>query len=177
MGLYETEEKFVALFGSEALDAYAEAELEYYDNDVSKPPFEFIDKENDGPLRTVFHCVYTAPDGKNWEIISESGIDNGNVMLELSESPLKIEIEQRRKYFVPIRERTTITPFQLAAYRHWRTSGLLPDKERDMNYDFHFDPCNLTYDYYRDWAKERGLRIGGEDSLKEYLTETEVSNV
>ena len=68
-----------------------------------------------------------------------------------------------KRLFKPIHDTELVRKkFAVARKADW-----FKEKEKAMNYDFHFDPSNKTRKYYQDWAAAKGLRIEAEEVVVE----------
>ena len=63
--------------------------------------------------------------------------------------------------FIPIDDRLSVTnPESYRLYLRLRTLPWFQEKERNYNYDRHFQPGGSIEEYYSKWAATRGMKTG-----------------
>jgi hypothetical protein len=92
----------------------------------------------------------------------EDGNMNGSQIIDYSFEGLTAPKRYVTAYkFVPV----VRTELALKIYEYWKKENWFKEKERSMNYDFHFAPGEKTQTYYKNFAAQKGLRIESESVL------------
>lgn len=101
-------------------------------------------------------------DGQTWYFLAEDGNNNGSVINDYGLQEIEIQRVYTRRIYVPdfpisssIEGRARIQQI----YDLKKKSGEYEEMERKMNYDMYFEPTLKIHDHYKEWGKQRGLKI------------------